>query len=197
VPGFYSFSMERNILYIKNMVCDRCILAVKEVLTQNNIPVREITLGEVEIEKVLSPEEEIKINRSLSTLGFQLIGDRESRLVNRIKSLIIKSVYGDNAFSNKNLSKILSEELHLDYSHLSSLFTRSEGKSIQCYQQEVKTERIKELLEYDELSIQEIAIDMGYSSPAYLSTQFKKTTGITPSQYRAKHLRSRNSLDNI
>jgi AraC family transcriptional regulator len=66
--------MERNILYIKNMVCDRCILAVKEVLTQNNIPVREITLGEVEIEKVLSPEEEININRSLATLGFQLIG---------------------------------------------------------------------------------------------------------------------------
>lgn len=179
------------------MVCDRCILAVKEVLKQYDIPVWEIALGEVEIGKVLTPEEENNIKKALATIGFQLIGDRESRLVSRVKSLIIKSVYEDKAFSNKNLSEILREDLHLDYSHLSSLFTRSEGKSIQHYQQEVKSERIKELLEYDELSIQEIALDMGYSSPAYLSTQFKKTTGITPSQYRAKHLRSRNSLDTL
>ena len=179
------------------MVCDRCILAVKEVLKQYDIPVREIALGEVEIDRDLSPEEENYIKTALDNLGFQLIDDRDSRLVNRIKSLIIKSVYEDRVFSNKNLSTVLSEGLHLDYSHLSSLFTRSEGKSIQHYQQEVKTERIKELLEYDELSIQEIATDLGYSSPAYLSTQFKKTTGITPSQYRTKHLRSRNSLDNI
>ncbi|MCM4161024.1 helix-turn-helix transcriptional regulator [Antarcticibacterium flavum] len=189
--------MNKNVLYIKNMVCDRCILAVKEVMEKNHIPLHNITLGEVEIERKLSPDEENILNQHLDKLGFQLIGDRESRLVNRVKSLIIKSVYEDKAFRNKNLSEILKEDLHLDYSHLSSVFTRSEGKSIQHYQQEVKTERIKELLEYDELSIQEIAMDMGYSSPAYLSTQFKKTTGITPSQYRAKHLRSRNSLDSI
>lgn len=177
------------------MVCDRCILAVKDLLLQHKIPVQEITLGEVELEKRLSKDEKKNISKDLDNLGFQLIGDRDSRLVSRIKSLIIKSVYEDKVFSNKNLSAVLSEDLHLDYSYLSSVFTRSEGKSIQHYQQEVKTERIKELLEYDELSIQEIAIDMGYSSPGYLSTQFKKTTGITPSQYRANHLRSRNSLD--
>lgn len=179
------------------MVCDRCILAVKDVLKQYDIDVRHIALGEVELERDLSPAEERNINKALDNLGFQLIGDRDSRLVNRIKSLIIKSVYKDKVFSNKNLSVVLSEDLLLDYSHISSVFTRVEGKSIQHYQQEVKTERIKELLEYDELSIQEIAIDMGYSSPAYLSTQFKKTTGITPSQYRTSHLRSRNSLDTI
>lgn len=189
--------MNKNILYIKNMVCDRCILAVKEVLKQLEIPVREISLGEVEIDKDLSPIEEKNINIALANLGFQLIGDRDSRMVSRIKSIIIKSVYEDKVFSKKNLSTVLSENMHLDYSHLSSVFTRSEGKSIQHYQQEVKTERIKEFLEYDELSIQEIAIDMGYSSAAYLSTQFKKTTGLTPSQYRTKHLRSRNSLDTI
>lgn len=189
--------MEKNILYIKNMVCDRCILAVKEVMEKNHIPLLNIALGEVEIERKLSSNEENNIKDHLHKLGFQIIGDREGRLVNSVKSLIIKSVYEDQAYRNKNFSEVLKEDLHLDYSHLSSVFSRSEGKSIQQYQQEVKIERIKELLEYDELNIQEIAIDMGYSSAAYLSTQFKKTTGITPSQYRAKLLRSRNSLDTI
>lgn len=177
------------------MVCDRCILAVREALEHSNIPVLEIALGEVVIERIPSQEEKRSLEENLAKFGFELIGDRNTRLVNRIKSFIIKGIYEDRDFSNKNLSVLLRDALHLDYSHLSSLFSRIEGKSIQQYQQEIKTERIKELLEYDELSIQEIALDLGYSSPAYLSTQFKKSTGLSPSQYRSKHLRSRNSLD--
>ncbi len=84
----------------------------------------------------------------------------------------------------------------MDYSHLSSLFSKTEGKSIHHFQQEIKTERVKELLEYDELSISEIANEMGYSSAAYLSTQFKKSTGSTPSEYRNKH-QGRNPLDKL
>jgi AraC-like DNA-binding protein len=83
----------------------------------------------------------------------------------------------------------------MDYSHLSSLFSRMDGKSIQQFQQKIKTERVKELLEYDELSISEIAMDLGYGSAAYLSTQFKKSTGLTPSQYKLDHVKKRNSLD--
>lgn len=187
--------MNKNVLYIKNMVCDRCILAVREVLENSNIPVQQIMLGEVVMEKMLSPVEEKEVEDKLAKLGFELIGERNSRLVNKIKSFIIKGIYEDRDFSNKNLSVLLSEALHLEYSHLSSLFSRIEGKSIQQYQQEIKTERIKELLEYDELSIQEIALELGYSSAAYLSTQFKKSTGYTPSQYRSRHQRTRNSLD--
>jgi AraC family transcriptional regulator len=106
-------------------------------------------------------------------------------------------IYEDKNFSNKNLSVVLREKLHMDYSHLSSIFSRIEGKSIQQFQQEIKSERVKELLEYDELNISEIADDLGYSSAAYLSTQFKKSTGLTPSEYKLKHIKSRISLDKV
>ena len=92
---------------------------------------------------------------------------------------------------------MLSDELHMDYSHLSSIFSKTEGKSIQQFQQDIKSERVKELLEYDEMNISEIANDLGYSSAAYLSTQFKKSTGLTPSEYRTRHIKSRTPLDKV
>lgn len=176
------------------MVCGRCILTVENILNRLDIPFEKISLGEVELERSLSKKETEGIEKELQPVGFEVLGDRSQKLVNRIKSIVIKGIYEERNFSNKNLSVILSEELHMDYSYLSSLFSKMEGKSIQHFQQEIKTERVKELLEYDELSISEIATDLGYSSPAYLSTQFKKSTGLTPSNYRIHH-QKRNSLD--
>ena len=177
------------------MVCDRCIKSVSDILSRMEIPFDLISLGEVSLSKSLTFQEREDLSKDLLATGFEIIEDKNSRLVNRIKSFIIKGIYNDKNFGNNNLSKILSNELNMDYSHLSSLFSRMEGKSIQQFQQEIKTERVKELLEYDELSISEIAIDLGYSSAAYLSTQFKKTTGLTPSQYKLDHLKKRSSLD--
>lgn len=177
------------------MVCDRCIKSVSDILSRMGIPFDLISLGEVSLSRSLTFQEREELSKELLATGFEIIEDKNSRLVNRIKSVIIKGIYDDENFSNNNLSVILSHELNLDYSHLSSLFSRVEGKSIQQFQQEIKTERVKELLEYDELSISEIAVDLGYSSAAYLSTQFKKTTGLTPSQYKLDHLKKRISLD--
>ncbi|WP_317130352.1 helix-turn-helix domain-containing protein [Antarcticibacterium arcticum] len=197
-PGFFYLGtgfMEKNVLFIKNMVCARCILSVSEILSRLEIPYDQITLGEVSLSRSLSLQEKQELAKELDTIGFEIIEDKNTRLVNRIKSVIIKGIYEDKNFSNQNLSAILSEELNFDYSHLSNLFSRIEGKSIQHYQQDIKTERVKELLEYDQLSISEIAMDLGYSSAAYLSTQFKKSTGLTPSQYKIGLGKKRNSLD--
>lgn len=187
--------MEKNILFIKNMVCDRCILSVSDILSRLQIPFNSISLGEVSLLKSLNFQEMEELSQELLSTGFEMIEDKNSRLVNRIKSVIIKGIYDDKNFSNNNLSVILSNELNMDYSHLSSLFSRMEGKSIQQFQQEIKTERVKELLGYDELNIYEIAMEVGYSSAAYLSTHFKKSTGLTPSQYKHDHLKKRSSLD--
>lgn len=177
------------------MVCDRCIISVSDILSRLEIPFNSISLGQVAVLRTLNFHQRAELSGKLLAAGFEIIEDKNSRLINRIKSIIIKGIYDDKNFSKKNLSVILSAELNLDYSHLSTLFSRMEGKSIQQFQQEIKTEKIKELLEYDELSISEIAMDLGYSSASYLSTQFKKSTGLTPSQYKLDHVYKRNSLD--
>ncbi len=179
------------------MVCNRCILTVKSILAELNISYSQVRLGEVVIEQSLAPEQVAKLEKELQKVGFALITEKYEGITNRIKSVIINGIYEDKSFSNKNLSVVLQEELHMDYSHLSSIFSKIEGKSIQQFQLEIKTEKVKELLEYDELNISEIANDLGYSSAAYLSTQFKKSTGLTPSEYKMRHIKSRTSLDQV
>lgn len=170
---------------------------VESILKNLDIPYIKVSMGEVFIDAGLKPDKLIKFEKELQKVGFALIAEKYERISNKIKSVIIQGVFEDKNFSNKNLSVVLSEVLFMDYSHLSSIFSRIEGKSIQQFQQEIKSERVKELLEYDELNISEIANDLGYSSAAYLSTQFKKSTGLTPSEYRTKHLRSRTPLDKV
>jgi AraC-like DNA-binding protein len=177
------------------MVCPRCIAAVSEILTHQGIPFLTVKLGEIALGRPLTSVEFTDLQVELKKLGFEIIAEKNERLVTQIKSIIIAGIYEDRDFKNKNLSVILSDTLHYDYSHLSSIFSKEEGKSIQNFQQDIKIERIKELLEYDELSISEIAQDMGYGSAAYLSTQFKKITGVTPSQYKANNSSKRDFLD--
>jgi AraC-like DNA-binding protein len=179
------------------MVCDRCINVVEQTFIRFEIPFNKISLGEVVLKHALTPKEKKLIQDEFQQVGFEIIADRNEMIVNRIKSLIINSIYEDHNYSNKNLSQILTETLSFDYSHLSSIFTKMEGKSIQAFQFTIKTERIKELLEYDEKSISEIADVLGFGSAAYLSTSFKKATGLTPSQYRMRHIRSRNTLNSL
>ena len=184
-------------LHIKNMVCDRCISTVERILNRLEIPFENISLGEVIPKTAITQKEEKLLNEELQQVGFELISDKNEMIVNRIKSLIIRSIYDETNDSNKNLSQMLTEELAYDYSHLSSIFTKMEGKSIQAFQFAIKTERIKELLEYNEKSISEIADVLGFGSAAYLSTSFKKATGLTPSQYRLKHMKSRITLNSL
>ena len=189
--------MDNKVLQIKNMVCDRCISTVEQILIRLEIPYEKISLGEVVSKESIIPNQKQLLKEELQQAGFELIADKNEIIVNRIKSLIISSIYEDTNFSNKNLSQLLTEDLAYDYSHLSSIFTKTEGKSIQAFQFAVKTERIKELLEYNEKSISEIADLLGFGSAAYLSTSFKKATGLTPSQYRLRHMKNRNTLNSL
>ena len=179
------------------MVCDRCISTVEQILIRLEIPYINISLGEVVPKIAITPKEKQLLKEEFQQVGFELITDKNEMIVNRIKSLIITSIYKDTNYSNKNLSQLLTEDLAYDYSHLSSIFTKMEGKSIQAFQFAIKTERIKELLEYNEKSISEIADVLGFGSAAYLSTSFKKATGLTPSEYRLKHIKNRNTLNSL
>ncbi len=182
-------------LYIKNVVCQRCKMTLRHILERLEIPYIQISLGEVLLEKPLTKKLHTILQTELLKVGFELLVEKNERLVNRIKSVIISEIYEGDGLTHQNLSVILSEQLHYDYSHLSSVFKTSEGKSINAFQQNIKIERIKELLEYDELSIGQIADDLGFGNAAYLSTAFKKHTGITPSQYRRLHLKNRKAID--
>ncbi len=170
-------------------------MTLQNILQRLEIPYDKVSLGEVVLEKPLTKNQQEVFQSEIKKVGFELLEDKNERLVNRIKSIIIADIYEGEGSGNQNLSVILSKQLHIDYSHLSNLFTAIEGKSINTFQQNIKIERIKELLEYDELSITQIAYDLGFGNAGYLSTAFKKHTGITPSQYRRLHLKNRKAID--
>src|SRR5690554_303665 len=166
-------------LFIKNMVCNRCIMAVESELDKLNLELKDIRLGEVTLTKELAPEEKEALNKALSPLGFELIDDKKSRIIDQIKNIIIDLVHYQDDNIKTNLSDALSSQLHHNYSYLSNLFSSIEGVTIEKYFIDQKIEKVKELLVYDELTLSEIAFRLNYSSVAYLSNQFKKVTGLT------------------
>lgn len=172
-------------LYIKNMVCDRCKMVVGQALEKQGLKAEKISLGEVTIEGEISPEVQIQLDRSLMELGFERIDDRKARLIENIKKEVIELIhYGDPKSRKANWSDILSDRLHYEYNYLSNLFSSVEGITLEQYIIRQKIEKAKELLFYDELTLSEIAHKLGYSSVAHLSGQFKKVTGLTPSEMK-------------
>lgn len=184
-------------LFIKNMVCNRCILVVQNEMDKLGLAVKNMTLGEVLMEKELTAEERVAVERALVPLGFEVIDDKKSRIIEQIKNVIIDVVHYQDNDVKTNLSDILSEKLQHDYNYLSNLFSEVEGVTIEKYFIAQKVERIKELLVYDELSLSEIAHRLNYSSVAYLSNQFKKVTGLTPSHFKQIRDEKRKPLDKV
>ncbi len=184
-------------IYIKNMVCHRCRIAVRNELEKLGLRVLEVHLGEASVEGELTSEQLSKLEQNLESLGFGLMDDKRSRLIERIKSLIIERVQEESGDQNTNLSDYLSDRLHHDYSWLSALFSEVEGTTIEKYAIAQKIEKVKELLVYDELSLSEIAYRLSYSSVAHLSNQFKKVTGLTPGYFRKMKPRIRKPLDEV
>ena len=189
--------MKDTVLYIKNMVCDRCKMAVEHELRNLGLTPTKVELGVVCVKEEVDSECRAKIRAGLEALGFELLEDRQQQTVDRIKSLIIELVHYRNNKSGTNLSAYLSEHLSSDYSALSKLFSENTGMTIEKFFILQKTERIKELLFYGEMSLSEIADMMNYSSVAYLSTQFKNITGMTPSQFKALKEKNLTQLDKL
>lgn len=166
------------------MVCDRCKLVIDQVLSNLGLHAINITLGEVEFSQKIQDSELGKIQAAISPLGFELISDKKSRLIENIKKAIIELIHGQEEINQIKLSVYLNNKIHYDYNHLSQLFSSVEGITLEQYFIHQKIERVKELLVYDELSLTEIAHQLGYSSLAHLSGQFKKVTGMTPSHFK-------------
>jgi YesN/AraC family two-component response regulator len=194
---FLAFVLKME-LFIKNMVCDRCIMVVKQQLDALAIEYTHVDLGEVKLRHVITPDQFLSLKDQLQLLGFELLEDRKSSLVTQIKSTIIRYIHcEDSTDMNKKLSVLLTEKLGVDYNYLSTLFSSIEGVTIEKYVILQRIERAKELLDYNEMSLNEIADALSYSSVQHLSQQFKKVTGLTPSQYKQSNETGRKPLDQV
>lgn len=191
--------MPADLLVVKNMVCHRCILAVEHVLRQLAIPFQQVTIGEIHLEKPVSPGDGKLLAAELSRIGLELIDDRAGAIIEKIKQLVIKKARNEVAGkeAKMKLSAYLSQHLHHEYTYLSSLFSSVEGRTIENYLIEQRIEKVKELLVYKEMTLSEIAFQLEYSSVAHLSGQFKKITGLTPSHFKQVGSQKRRLLDDI
>ena len=180
------------------MVCHRCKMVVEAELEKLGLHPVKVELGEVALsEKELTTDQQEAVKGALEKVGFELMDDRKSRLIEKIKNVIINLVHYSDEPTKQRYSDLIAAEVHYDYPYLSKLFTEVEGITIEQYIIQQKIEKVKEYLIYDELSLSQIAFNMGYSSVAHLSTQFKKITGLTPSQFKALQHKNRKPLDEV
>jgi AraC-like DNA-binding protein len=179
------------------MVCRRCKMVVAAELGKLGIKALSVELGEVELQHPIDSEQKTMLAANLFALGFELIDDKKSKTIERIKNLIIDLVHNRNNDLKTNLSQYLSSEIGQEYSALSSLFSEIEETTIEQYFIAQKIEKVKELLTYDELSLSEIAYQLNYSTVAYLSNQFKKVTGFSPSHFKNLKDRKRKQIEDM
>ena len=179
------------------MVCNRCKTAVKDELIKFGLHTLSVELGEVEIAEEMTPESKASLNVLLQSLGFEIIDDKKRRIIEKIKTAIVNSVHYAEEQSTLKFSQKISRELNLDYNYLSNIFTETEGTTIEKYFIAQRIEKVKELLKYDELSLSEIANQLGYSSVSYLSNQFKTQTGFTATQFKSLVNNQRKNLDDL
>jgi YesN/AraC family two-component response regulator len=184
-------------LYIKNMVCIRCKMVVKSELDKLGLHHLRVELGETEIQEDLTSRQLKQLDIALRKTGLELMDDKKSVIVEKIKSIIIELVHYSDSQIKVNLSDYLSDKLNHNYSHLSSLFSEVKGTTIEQFYLAHKIEKVKELLVYDELNLTEIAYKLHYSSVAHLSNQFKKMTGLTPSHFKDLKHKRRKTLANL
>lgn len=185
-------------LYVKNMVCDRCIMIVKQQLNNLGFSVQDISLGKVEVEPEPDAAKLQDIGSALQVLGFELIDKEKDQLIEQVKNEVINLVhYSDLNEIKQSLMHIIANRLNKDYAYLSRLFSDGEGITIERYIIQQKIEKVKELIEYGELNLNEISYKMGYSSSAHLSAQFKTITGMSPSKYKSATDQSRKPLDRV
>jgi AraC family transcriptional regulator len=178
------------------MVCNRCVMVVKQKLEKMKLKIVNVSMGEVELVKPASAKQLSDISVRLQELGFELLDDQKQKQIEKIKTLLIKKTQSGDLEEHFSISGYLSKSLHKDYSSVSRLFSQVEGITIEQFFILQKIEKVKEWLVYGELSLNEISYKLGYSSVSHLSAQFKKITGLTPSDFK-KMGGSRKSLDNL
>ena len=184
-------------IFIKNMVCNRCIMVVRQEFEKSGIRPLEVNMGEVVLSKSLSESQLRNIDRKLTELGFEILDDKNKKLIEKAKTTLIEKVQKGDIEEHFSLSDYLPKKLNKEYTQLSRLFSEVEGITLEQFFILQKIEKVKEWLAYDELTLSEISYRLGYSSVAHLSAQFKKITGLTPSEFKKLGVRHRKSIDNI
>lgn len=179
------------------MVCNRCILVVRQEFEKAGLEPDAVSMGEVELSKALNEAELKEMNKRLTDLGFEILDDRNSRLIEKIKTSLIEKVQSGEVEEHFSLSDFITKHLNKEYTQVSRLFSEVEGITLEQYFILQKIEKVKEWLVYDELSLSEISYKLGYSSVAHLSAQFKKVTGQTPSAFKKSGISHRKSLDEV
>lgn len=181
------------------MVCHRCVMTVEGILKDLAIHPEKVEVGEIYLRSDLKPDQRDKLKSRLEKVGLELIDSRLGELIEKLKSLIIRKARneGDARAAKAKLSVYLSENLHHEYTYLSSLFSQVEGRTIESFFIQHRIEKAKELLVYGQYNLSEIAFQLDYSSVAHLSTQFKKITGLTPSHFKQVGDTKRRSLDKV
>lgn len=184
-------------LYIKYMVSLRCKILVKQELEKLGLKHAVVELGTVEILSSFSDEQRESLKSSLRQSGLELLDDKKSILVDRIKNVIIEMIHYSDELPKVNYSDYISEKLDYDYTYLANTFSEVKGITIQQFIILNKIEKVKELILYDELTLSEISFKLHYSSAAHMSNQFKKITGLTPSFYKKLKEKRNSNLENL
>ncbi len=179
------------------MVCPRCISAVDSILKKLEIQVLSIELGEVVLVEDLNKSQKDELGEMLLSYGFELLTGNSVKIIEQIKSTIINEVHHSEGKVKVNLSNILTEKLKREYSSLTKLFSSVEGQTIEQFMVSQKIEKVKELLFYNEFTLSQIAHQLNYSSTAHLSAQFKKVTGMNPTEFKKMKTNIRKPLDSI
>jgi len=179
------------------MVSLRCKMIVKSALQKMNLHFTVVELGEVEITERLSQKQQQELKTSLLNFGLELLEDKKSMLIEKIKTIIIEMIHYTEEPPLLNFSAYLSEKLNYDYNYLSNLFSEVKGTTIEHFIIAHKIEKAKELLIYNELTLTEIAEKLHYSNVAHLSNQFKKVTGLTPTFFKKMKHKRTIALENL
>lgn len=179
------------------MVCNRCISAVQIIFDELGKETNTILLGEVETKNILSEKELEKLDLRLKSAGFELLKDSSKKQIEKIKTLIISKISEEDIPENFILSEFLKSGMHKDYSSISKLFSQNENVTLEQYFILQKIEKAKELLIYNEFTLTEISQKLGYKSVQHLSSQFRKITGFSPTQFLKSKNRKRIELDKI
>jgi AraC family transcriptional regulator len=191
--------MNPTTVLVKNMVCQRCVMAVEAILQTGAIPFQKVTFGEIHLSAELNEEQKDYLKTSLDRIGFEMIDNQTSSIVEKIKQLVIKRARNEVGEEERKikLSQYIVDRIYHEYTYLSSLFSAVEGRTIENYFIEQRIEKAKELLIYDQLTLSQIAYELEYSSTAHLSSQFKKVTGLTPTYFKEIGSLKRKALDKI
>ncbi len=179
------------------MVCERCLASVRKIFDDMGIEVSDVVLGEVSLSEPLTEQQKKILEKHLSENGFELLEEVSEKQIEKIKNLIVGKISALDIEENFKLSEYISQHIHKEYSGLSKLFSQFENTTLEQYFILQKIEKVKELLAYNEHTLSEISVMLGYKTVQHLSSQFRKTTGFSPSEFRRLKNKNRLPLDKI